>query len=83
MAVVYEKGQVVIPAYIRKMLGIHPGDEVTFSVEDNRIVVSKAESFMKKIRDLSASADLTFEETEKAIRKAEEKRRKGLDSYVH
>ena len=35
------KGQVVIPRAMRKSLKIEPGSEVTFQLEDDRIVVKK------------------------------------------
>jgi len=32
-------GQVTIPADIRKQLGMHPGDKVSFVVENDRVIV--------------------------------------------
>jgi AbrB family looped-hinge helix DNA binding protein len=40
-AVVSTKGQVVIPHNVRKMLGIHPGDEVTVKSSQNQIIMEK------------------------------------------
>jgi AbrB family looped-hinge helix DNA binding protein len=40
-AVVSTKGQVVIPHNVRKMLGIHPGDEVTVKHSQNQIIMEK------------------------------------------
>jgi AbrB family looped-hinge helix DNA binding protein len=37
------KGQVVIPKELRERLGIHPGDEVTFSLVDGGVLVERVE----------------------------------------
>ena len=36
------KSQIVIPAEIRRRLGIEPGDELLVEVEDDRIVIRKS-----------------------------------------
>lgn len=36
------KGQVTVPADVRYVLGLHPGDEVVFAVEDGRGVLRRA-----------------------------------------
>ena len=38
---VTQKGQVTIPRPIRSILGINTGDEVTFEMEKNKIVLKK------------------------------------------
>lgn len=38
------KGQVTIPAEIRKALGLEIGDRVDFELEDDRLIVSPQES---------------------------------------
>lgn len=40
-AIVSTKGQVVIPQPVRKMLGIHPGDELTVKRNQNQIIMEK------------------------------------------
>jgi len=37
---VLEKGQVVIPASLRKRLGIKPGDRLKADIEDQKIILS-------------------------------------------
>ena len=37
---VNENGRLVIPAPLRKQLGIHPGDEVELRVEDNELRIT-------------------------------------------
>ena len=40
---VFNKGQIVIPAAIRKALGIEPGDQLAFEVDmENRAIVLKS-----------------------------------------
>ena len=39
------KGQATIPAEIRKQLNLLPGDKLTFSIEDNHIIINKLTSF--------------------------------------
>lgn len=38
------KGQVVIPKAMREQLGLRPGDEVTFELEDRTVKVGRAAS---------------------------------------
>lgn len=38
---VTEKGQVTIPKPIRDAAGVHPGSQVTFTLEGGRIVITK------------------------------------------
>jgi AbrB family looped-hinge helix DNA binding protein len=35
------KGQVTIPAKLRRLLDLHPGDALVFEVVDHKIVISK------------------------------------------
>ena len=41
---VTEKGQITIPARLRKQLGINPGDKVAFALENDHIVLTPLES---------------------------------------
>ena len=41
MAEIYEKGQVVIPKFIRDMFGFKPGTAVDFKVEGKRVYIEK------------------------------------------
>lgn len=38
------KGQVTIPADIRKQLGLHPGDKIGFFIQDDQIVLFRKET---------------------------------------
>lgn len=46
---VTQKGQVTIPAELRKELGIKPKDRVRFIHENGRIVVERVESVVAKV----------------------------------
>lgn len=59
------KGQVTIPAEIRKLLGLKPKDRVEFEVEDGVIKVRRAESRLKRWR--GAAGKLTRPLTDKEM----------------
>lgn len=41
MTTLTQKGQATIPKHVREILGVHPGDEIEFDVEDNLVLVHK------------------------------------------
>ena len=41
MATVTSKGQITLPKEVRDRLGIHPGSEVEFEIEDGRAIMHK------------------------------------------
>ena len=79
MALVYEKGQVVIPKYLRDIFGIKPGSNVHFNVENNRIYIDPADEVMAELNRLRAiGATQDFETIQKEIREVEEKRKRRM-----
>lgn len=79
MALVYEKGQVVIPKYLRDIFGIKPGSNVHFNVENNRIYIDPADEVMAELNRLRAiGATQDFESVQKEIREVEEKRKRRM-----
>jgi antitoxin PrlF len=48
LTVVTRKGQVTIPAEIRKALGIKEGDKVAFVVEDNQVKLTRKGSIVEQ-----------------------------------
>jgi AbrB family looped-hinge helix DNA binding protein len=51
-SLVTTKGQVTIPALVRKQLGIHQGDRVGFVYEDGKVII------LPVIKDIEASFGL-------------------------
>ena len=78
MAEIYEKGQVVIPKFIRDMFGFKPGTEVGFKVEGKRVYIEKEYDVAAEFEAICAEGTSTFEETEKAIREVERKRTREI-----
>jgi len=76
MADIYEKGQVVIPKFIRDMFGFQPGTGVEFRVEGKRVYIEKKYDWFAEFKALTKEGNSSFEDTEKAIRQFERKREK-------
>ena len=49
-----DHGRIVIPAEMRRELGLQPGDEVAIYVDDDRLVVETDASLLKKLQGLFA-----------------------------
>lgn len=63
------KGQVTIPANVRRMLGLKPGDQVAFMVEDGRIMLVRGEDRIEAAFGLiKAETSASIEDMERAIR---------------
>ena len=82
MVEVYERGQIVIPKYIREMLHIVPGTRLNAQVEGNKIILEQFD-FAKELDDFRAKyATMGHEDVMKAIQKSEDKmHKKWLDVY--
>lgn len=52
LVTVTSKGQIVIPASVRKKLNIQKGQKFVVSVEDNKIILEPVEELIKKGRGL-------------------------------
>ena len=73
------QGRLVIPASLRRTLGIDPGDTLVIRLEDNRLVLEKRETILARLRDrfrrvppdLSLADELIRERREEARREAE------------
>jgi antitoxin PrlF len=63
------KGQVTIPVELRKRLGLHPGDQVGFVVEDGKVQLVRREQCIESAFGIvKAEVSVTDEEMEQAIR---------------
>ncbi|MCX6769427.1 MAG: hypothetical protein NT051_01975 [Candidatus Micrarchaeota archaeon] len=78
MAEIYEKGQVVIPKFIRDMFGFQPGTEVGFKVEGKRVYLEKKYDWKAEFEALCKEGKSTDEDVEKAIREVEKKRTREI-----
>lgn len=82
MVEVYERGQIVIPKYIRDMLHITPGTQLNAHVEGNKIILEQFD-FVKELDAFRAKyATMSHKDVMKAIQKSEDKMHKEwLDVY--
>jgi len=73
------QGRLVIPASLRRTLGIDPGDTLVIRLEDNRLVLEKRETILARLRDrfrrvppeVSLADELIRERREEVRREAE------------
>lgn len=62
------KGQVTIPVELRKRLGLHPGDQVGFVVEDGEVRLVRRERRVEAaFRICKAKVSVTDDDMERAI----------------
>ena len=72
---VTSKGQVTIPASVRRMLGIKPGDRVGFVEQDGRVVLERCENRVAaSFGVLKARRSVSLGEMEEAIAAGAERR---------
>ena len=65
---VTSKGQVTIPAAVRRKLGIQPGDRIGFIEEADRVVIERCENRVEAAFGvLKASKTVSLEQMEEAI----------------
>ena len=84
MVVMYEKGQIVIPKWIRDMLKLRPGNHLSVTVEKNKLVLTPANTWLEELDQIRAEcATLTQKEVEEGIKRAEKKRRDGCKENVY
>jgi AbrB family looped-hinge helix DNA binding protein len=79
MAEIYEKGQVVIPKYLRDEFKMYPGTQVAFKRADNGVLVIpayNAQEEMEKLREEGAT--MSDAQVRNSIREMEAKRRKEM-----
>ena len=62
---VYDRGQLVIPRYIRELLGWHKGTKISFHVEGNSVVLKRSDDVLSEMEALAKEANLSEKEVEK------------------
>jgi antitoxin PrlF len=45
LSTVTSKGQATVPAEIRRVLHLQPGDKIKFEVQDHQVLITKADQF--------------------------------------
>lgn len=45
------KGELTIPKEVREQIGLHPGDLVSYEIENGHLTVSRADSLDKEFHD--------------------------------
>lgn len=61
MTHVYERGQLVIPKYLRELLKWDAGTEVMMRVESSRLVVEKRTSIANELAQFSKEANIKMD----------------------
>lgn len=72
------QGRIVIPAHMRRALGIGPGEELLIRAEDGKLVLEKREQVLKRVQswfaqvlpDASMADELIAERREEARKEA-------------
>lgn len=82
MVELYERGQIVIPKYIRDLLHLQPGAEMHIKVEQSRIILEPASSFMEEFERLTSRGRSSDAETERKMKIAEKKMHEDWE-HVH
>lgn len=77
MIEVYERGQMVLPKYVRDILNIGKGTKLCESLQDGGLFLKPSSSWLEEFRELRKEATSTDEEIEQAIKEAHEKRHRG------
>ncbi len=73
MVEVYDKGQIVIPKYIRDMLHITPHSHLNARVEARKIILEPADDYFEEFEFLTSRPAHSDGETEKRIEAAKKK----------
>jgi len=83
MVEVYERGQIVIPKYIREMLKISPGTNLSVSVDAGKIILEKYDSLEELDKIRAECAIYSSKELDRELAKIEKKRMKELMTDVY
>ena len=79
MVHMYEKGQIVIPKYIRDALHLKPGSQLQARMENRRIILEAEDDYFEEFERLTSGHTHKFSdaETEKRILKAKKSMEDG------
>lgn len=79
---IYEKGQVVIPKFIREMLGLEAGTKVSFSVEDEKVIITRHHSVADEFEKMASGRYSARLDLDEEYDKMMEERAKRLKIHV-
>jgi AbrB family looped-hinge helix DNA binding protein len=55
-----QQGRLVIPADLRKELGVNPGADLVAFVENDRLIIQTREQTFRELRDMVAHVDVSL-----------------------
>lgn len=76
------QGRVVIPAWLRKELGIRSGDELVARAEEGRVVLEKRENVLRRVRKRFAGVPEGTSLADELISERREEARKEAESQT-
>jgi AbrB family looped-hinge helix DNA binding protein len=83
MVEVYERGQIVIPKYIRDMLKITPGTNLSATVENGKIILERFDPIEELDKFRAENAIYTTKELDRLMRKLDKKKHDELMKDVY
>ena len=83
MVEVYERGQIVIPKYIRDALKISPGTQLNVSLDGRKIVLEQYDPVEELDKIRAKHAVYTTEEVDRLMAKLEKKKLAEVMKDVH
>lgn len=74
MAVVYEKGIIVIPKILREKVGLQKGTRIEFEVKDKKLIISPKDEWSSEFEQLCQEFQKSSgKDVEKKLKRAQEK----------
>jgi len=83
MVEIYERGQIVIPKYIRDMLKLTPGTNLNVTVEGEKIVLERYDPIEELDKFRAEHAVYTTKELDRLMKKLDKKRHDELMKDVY
>lgn len=78
MVEMFDRGQIVLPKYVRDRLKLKKGTQFSVDIEGQKIILEPQNSWLEEFHKLAAEADMSDEEVRHAILECREKRRKAM-----
>lgn len=66
-----QQGRLVIPADLRKELGVNPGEDLVAFVENDRLIIQTREQTLRELREMVAHVDVSLADELTRERRAE------------